>query len=223
MIRVYTLVEGQTEETFIQRVLGPHLRELGVYLTPVLVMTKRVKDGRKFKGGIARYAAVRKDLRNLLADRSAAAITTMIDYYGVPEDFPGRALLPRAGSCYDRVAHLEAALRSDLGDHRFRPYLSLHEFEALLLTAPETISTVLPEEESFTHRLVEEVAGFRSPEEIDDGPETHPAARITRLAPRYRKTVHGPLAIERIGLSAIRRSCPHFDEWVTWLEGLRPA
>lgn len=222
MIRVYALVEGETERTFIEEVLIPHLQDLGVYLTPVLVMTKRASDGRKFKGGVSRYAAVRKDLRNLLADRSVVAVTTMIDYYGVPEDFPGRASLPRAGSCYNRVAHLEASFRADLDDPRFRPYLSLHEFEALLLTAPETIATVLPEE-AFAHRLVEEAAGFRSPEEIDDGPETHPAARIARLAPRYRKTLHGPLAIERIGLSAIRRSCPHFNEWVTWLEGLRPA
>jgi Domain of unknown function (DUF4276) len=222
LIRVYTLVEGQTEETFIKRVLGPHLQELGVYLTPVLVMTKRVKDGRKFKGGISRYAAVRKDLQRLLADRSAAAITTMIDYYGVPEDFPGHAAMPRAGSCYDRVAHLEAALRSDLDDPRFRAYLSLHEFEALLLAAPEMIGSILPEG-PFAARLAEEIRGFRSPEEIDDGPETHPAARILRLAPPYRKTMHGPLAVERIGLATIRQNCPHFDEWVTWLEGLRPA
>lgn len=222
MIRAYALVEGQTEQTFIQRVLGPYLQDLGIYLTPVLVVTKRVSDGRKFKGGISRYAAVRRDLRNLLADRAAGAITTMIDYYGVPEDFPGHAALPRAGSCFDRVAHLEASLRADLDDPRFRPYLSLHEFEALLLTAPETIGSVLPGN-PFVDRLAEEVAGFRSPEEVDDGPETHPAARIVRLAPLYRKTVHGPLAAERIGLSAIRRSCPHFNEWVTWLEGLRPA
>jgi hypothetical protein len=222
LTRVYALVEGQTEETFIQRVLEPHLRNLGVYLTPILVMTKRVKDGRKFKGGVSRYATVRKDLQRLLADRNARAVTTMIDYYGVPEDFPGHASLPRAGSCYDRVAHLEASLRSDLDDPRFRPYLSLHEFEALLLSAPEMIGSVLPER-SFADRLAEDIRGFRSPEEIDDGPETHPAARILRLAPPYRKTVHGPLAVERIGLSAIRRSCSHFDEWVTWLEGLRPA
>lgn len=222
MIRAYALVEGQTEQTFIQRVLGPHLQDLGVYLTPVMVVTKRVSDGRKFKGGISRYTAVRRDLRNLLTDRGAGAITTMIDYYGIPEDFPGYAALPLAGSCYDRVAHLEASLRADLDDPRFRPYLSMHEFEALLLTAPEALGTVLLGE-FFAARLAEEVAGFPSPEEIDDGPETHPAARITKLAPLYRKTVHGPLAAERIGLSALRRSCPHFNEWVAWLEGLRPA
>lgn len=219
MTRAYVLVEGQTEETFVKRVLGPHLATLDVFLTPILVATKRVKEGKKFKGGVTRYEPVRTDLLKLLNDRSAAAVTTMIDYYGLPEDFPGLAALPAGASCYQRVAFLEEALRSDFEDPRFRPYLSLHEFEALLLTSPLEIGGVLLEM-SAMERLAQEVRSFRSPEEIDDGPETHPAARILRLVPAYRKTLHGPLAVERIGLPALRRSCPHFNEWVAWLESL---
>ena len=143
MTWAYVLVEGQTEETFIKRVLGPHLATLGVYLTPILVATKRAKDGLKFKGGVTRYEPVRKDLLRLLSDRSAAAVTTMIDFYGLPGDFPGVASLPTRVSCYQRVGFLEDALRSDLDDPRFRPYLSLHEFESLLLTSPLEIGGVL--------------------------------------------------------------------------------
>jgi hypothetical protein len=168
---------------------------------------------------VTRYEPVRRDLLRLLNDRGAAAVTTMIDYYGLPEDFPGLASMPPGASCRQRVAFLEEALRSDLDNPRFRPYLSLHEFEALLLTSPLEIGGVLLEVDAM-ERLAQDVRSFASPEEIDDGPETHPAARILKQAPAYRKALHGPLVVERIGLEGLRESCPHFNEWVTWLESL---
>jgi hypothetical protein len=58
------------------------------------------------------------------------------------------------------------------------------------------------------------------PEEIDEGPNTHPAARIRRHFPGYRKTLHGPLVSERIGLDVIRRKCLHFDGWLRRIEAL---
>ena len=212
------LVEGQTEETFIRDLLGPHLASRGVHLQPVLVSTKRVKSGLKFKGGINRYEPVRKDLRRLLADSSVAAVTTMIDYYGLPEDFPGVASIPRGASCHVRAEHLETALHADLGAPRLRPYLSLHEFEALLLVDLEEIGATLLDSRAAAQ--VADDVGLCPPEEINDGPETHPAARLRRHFPVFRKTVHGPLIAARIGLCPIRQKCPHFDRWLTWLESL---
>lgn len=34
----------------------------------------------------------------------------------------------------------------------------------------------------------------------------------------YRKTVHGPLAAQRIGLHRIREECPHFATWLRMVE-----
>jgi hypothetical protein len=45
LTRAYVLVEGQTEETFVKRVLGPRLAAVEVFLTPILAATKRVKEG----------------------------------------------------------------------------------------------------------------------------------------------------------------------------------
>lgn len=36
----------------------------------------------------------------------------------------------------------------------------------------------------------------------------------------YRKTLHGPLLAERIGLDRIRAECPRFDAWLRRLESL---
>lgn len=71
-----------------------------------------------------------------------------------------------------------------------------------------------------TGRLTAEAALFATPEEINEGADTHPAARILKHAPGYRKPLHGPLIANRIGLATIRSRCPHFDQWLTNLAEL---
>ena len=94
MKRLLVLVEGRTEETFVWNVLQPHLGLFGVSPTAVVLKTKRVKSGGAFRGGVTSTAQVLGDLRRLLGDTGAAAVTTIIDYYGLPDDFPGMATRP---------------------------------------------------------------------------------------------------------------------------------
>jgi hypothetical protein len=215
------LVEGQTEETFVRDVLGPHLLTFQTVLHVTIISTKRIKTGGKFRGGVTGYAQVRREVRNLLEDTGAVAVTTMIDYYGLPGDFPGKENLPR-GTCYQRAEHLERAFQSEISHRRFLPYLSLHEFESLLLVLPGEIGNVLSAPPSL-ERLAADVAGYASPEEVNDGPTTHPSERIRRSAPGYQKRLHGPLVAARIGLQAIRERCPHFAAWLRHLEELPDA
>ncbi len=218
MRRVHVLAEGQTEETFLRDVLAQHLSKFDVYLTPIVVSTKRVKSGLKFKGGVTNYRKFKRELQSLLGDRSADAVTTMIDYYGLPGDFPGLGTRPKTDSCYLRVADVEDALKTDLQNPRFLPYLSLHEFEALLFTSPSEVDAAFPG--TVADRLAAMAASVESPEEINDGPQTHPAARIKSLLPAYRKPLHGPMIASRIGLEVMRQKCRHFDAWVTSLENI---
>ena len=218
MREILILVEGQTEETFARDILRPHLLPRELVLVPIVVATKRVKAGGKFRGGVQSYRQVEGDVQRLLNHRGAAAITTMLDFYGLPEDFPGWASLPRPGSCYEQVQHLEEAFRADIDHRLFLPYISLHEFEALLLVDPQEIASAFPGQS--LEGLGAEVAPFPSPEEVNDGPETHPAARIQRSARGYQKTLHGPTIAARIGLQRIRERCPHFDAWLRRLEDL---
>jgi hypothetical protein len=216
------LVEGQTEETFVRDVLGPHLLGFQTALHVTIISTKRIKTGGKFRGGVTGYAQVRREVRNLLEDTGAVAVTTMIDYYALPDDFPGQANLPRGGTCYQRAEHLERAFQSEISHRRFLPYLSLHEFESLLLVLPEEIGRALPTAAA-VDLLKADIAGYASPEEVNDGPTTHPAERIRRSAPGYQKRLHGPLIAARIGLQAIRERCPHFAAWLRRLEELSDA
>jgi len=219
---VLVYVEGQTEETFVRDALSPYLRQrCEILLRPTLARTKRTKSGQTFKGGIVSYRQVRKDILNLLRDSNPALITTMMDYYGLPDDFPGKDA-PPVGTPYDRVRHLEEALKNDVGHPRFLPFLVLHEFEALVLVEPEKLGTVLPQYRDRVP-LLEDKIGSLPPEEINEGSETHPAARILRYFPGYQKRLHGPRVVQDIGLDRIRRKCPHFNEWLGQLELLCAA
>ncbi len=220
MTRVLILLEGQTEETFTRNILQPYFSYRGVYLEWKIVVTKRTKSGQTFKGGITSYARLRRDVLRLCGDTNAAAITTMLDYYGLPDDFPGKNSL-QGNTPYQRVAFLENAFANDIGKQRFIPFLTLHEFEALLFARPQEIISAFPDLDRHDRSAFErEIQTLPQPEEIDEGAQTHPAKRISRHIRAYRKTWHGPLIAQRIGLLEIRQKCPHFNNWLVELEHL---
>src|SRR5262245_48173036 len=129
MKRGLVLVEGQTEERFVNECLAPYLLERDLILErPTLVTTKRVVGGPHFKGGLLRYSHVKRDLQRLLHDTNTSVITTLFDYYALPSDFTGMRNRPM-GSALDRVTHVEAAWAASIDDRRFVPHLALHEFE----------------------------------------------------------------------------------------------
>jgi hypothetical protein len=219
MKKVLIYVEGQTEETFVRDVLAPFLwQKCQIVLTPTLARTKRTKSGQTFKGGIVSYEQVKRDILRLLGDSSAVLVTTMIDYYGLPNDFPGKASLP-AGTPYERVQYLEQAFKNDIGHSKFLPFLVLHEFEAFVLVNPENLGRVLPLYKNRLSNLVTNI-GSIPPEEINEGADTHPSARILQHLPGYQKRLHGPRVVQHTGLSTIRNKCPHFKDWLIGLENL---
>ncbi|MBN1593201.1 MAG: DUF4276 family protein [Candidatus Coatesbacteria bacterium] len=222
MTKVLVYVEGQTEERFVRTVLASHFEQRGIFLIPKILTTKIVKTGPDFKGGLSPGCygrTVNRELRNLLRDSSAAAVTTMFDYYGLPDDFPGRAS-PQGKDCFERVRFVEEQFGLDMGSERFIPYCQLHEFESLLFSEPAEIPRAFPDGPDQTSALIQIAATFRSPEEIDDNPSTHPSARLDALYRRYRKPLHGSLIAGQIGLERMRKKCHHFNEWLTKLEGL---
>lgn len=215
MKRLLVLVEGQTEETFVNNVLAPHLASFQVWPAATCICTKRVQGRRAFRGGIGSYGKVKNDLQ-LLLNSAPHAVTTLFDYYGLPSDFPGSSA---PGSATARVGQIEEAFGADIADPRFIPYLMLHEFEAMLFTEPRVIGSVLLDDTAGA--VLETIAARRtSPEEINDGNETHPSRQITNYLPGYQKPLHGPQIAARIGIDAIRGKCPHFSQWLARLEAL---
>ncbi|MEW6202789.1 MAG: DUF4276 family protein [bacterium] len=225
VVKVLILVEGQTEERFIKDIITPHLEKFDVFPIPIIVTTKRVKSGADFKGGISSYTKVKREIQRLLGDTGAKAVTTMLDFYALPDDFPRKKSIINI-NCYGKVKIVEDALVEDVNHKKFIPYLQLHEFEGLLFSLPETIAKPFADITTTEYRrLVNELQNirksFKTPEEIDDNPETCPNRRIKKLIPYYRKVLYGTVIARNIGLDTIRQECPHFNQWIEKLEALK--
>ena len=219
--KVLILAEGPTEEAFIKQVLAPAMP--GLWLIPTIVKTK-VTGAKAEKGGSVTYHEFKRQLNLLLRDSSASMVTTMADYQGLRSDFPGRER-PEGHTPAARVFFVEAAMKADVTDARYLPFLALHEFEALLFVKPQIIADVLrrPVLARPLQKIREQFPA--TPEEINDSPLTSPSARIESAcaevcgSPRiFHKRTHGPIITARIGLEQIRMECPHFNDWMTKLE-----
>jgi hypothetical protein len=220
MSRVIAVVEGQTEQGFVREVLAPFLSHKNVYMTAQLVG----KPGHK--GGDCRYERAKRDVLALLKQEANTVVTTMFDFYALPDSWPGRAEAKAALSAR-KAAIVETAVKDDISSelgasfdkNRFYPYIQMHEFEALLFSEPATICAVLRSGES--EKEVESIrTSFQNPEEINDNYETAPSKRLSKVFADYQKRLHGLIAAQRIGIGAMRRECPHFAGWVGVLESL---
>lgn len=210
------LVEGQTEESFVNDILAPHLQAYQLQITPIILSTKRTKSGIKYKGGDVRYSKLKKELGLLLKDTNAICVTTLVDFYGLraTQDFPRYSEMPR-GTINEKIQFLEKAIQDDINHQRFLPYFSLHEIEALLFVSPDITANYFGIEPLLLHAIKND---FKTPEDINlDNPPSH---RLYDLYPKYGKVSELVQAIEKIPLTIIRAECPHFNQWLTKLEAL---
>ncbi|MCW5235214.1 DUF4276 family protein [Verminephrobacter eiseniae] len=215
MIRVYLLVEGQTEETFVNELLQPHYADKGLDLTPIVVSTSP-----GHRGGVVRYAKVKPQIERLCKQHARACVSTMFDLYALPKDFPGKSNrdFPGAANGRCKAEFLEEKLAADIGQHNFIAHLQVHEFETLLFTRIEDFKPWVDDDSMLAPlRAVRETT---APEDINDSPQTAPSERILAAMPGYRKILHGSLIACAIGLHPIRAACPHFDHWLQKIEGL---
>ena len=229
MTRLLVHVEGETEETFVNKVLAPHLYRIGyVQVGARLMGNARQRSGR---GGGRAWSAVRQGIVNHLNADAESFVSTMVDYYGLPQTgpraWPNRAdaaLLPF--SC--RSISIEHAIHDDVIRHmhhgfnasRFVPFVMMHEFEALLFSDCRRFTEAIGGSSQLSVSIQGVRDQFDTPEHINDSPLTAPSKRITALVPGYQKPLDGTNAALRIGLDTIRSQCPHFADWLTRLEQL---
>ena len=222
MIRLHIACEGQTEEVFVRTVIAPHLGSFHVFATATIVGTPKRRASAPLRKGGGGWQLWERDLRRLLDGPTPdLRVTTLFDLYGLPDGFPGRDGFAAITDTVRRCVQIERALSDHFDDRRFLPYLQRHEFEALVLGALPALREMLDAREDVdgVDRLEVEI-GNHSPEDIDDEAASAPSKRLKRHVPSYRKLVHGPTAVEAIGLVTLRRKCPKFDSWLSQLESL---
>ncbi len=230
MSRLLVLVEGETEETFVNELLRPHLCKLGFRSVGARLLGNARNRSRR--GGIRHWPAVMREITTFLKADSGLFLTTFVDYYGLParendhRSWPGasraKCLDPaRRGrfiqECMTDAVHAELSQLLDC--RRFIPFVVVHEFEGLLFSDCNRFAAEIGRTD-LTGRFTAIRSAFASPEEINDSPGTHPSKRIQELFPGYQKVLHGNLAALEIGLVNIRMACPHFHAWLTELEAI---
>ncbi len=212
---LYVYCEGPTEALFVARVLNPKFLEpCGKFATAVTA------------DGLRPFGKVQADLQDLLRNR-AARVTTLIDYYAMPPDYPGmphRPLPPgNRAIVFAEITRLENALTAALDNEpHFIANYCLHEIESLAFTSPEAIneqhrrinnSSILPQ----VAQILSAVQG--NPELVNDSPTTSPSHRLEALWPpgQYQKTVDSIGIMQRIPFQHLLNSCQHFAAWAARL------
>ena len=223
MARLLVHVEGETEEEFVDELLAAYLLGRGFSLVTARLLGNPCP--RAGRGGIRGWEASLRDIVRHLKEDRRVFTALMVDFYGMPGDWPGRLEVARLHGDAEKASFIEArivdAVQRELGgrfdSRRLVPLVMMHEFEALLFSDPEKLAASLYRPE-LAEQFVSIRNGFASPEEINDSLESAPSKRILKLYPRYEKPLGGALAAIEIGLETMRSECQHFNDWLSRLE-----
>ena len=88
MKNIYIYCEGQSEEAFVNQLLCPYFIPIGICTIPIICTTKKT-GSKKYKGGVQNYEKIHYDLTNFCKSHRHEIVTTMFDYYGMPNNTPG--------------------------------------------------------------------------------------------------------------------------------------
>lgn len=177
-IEIMAIVEGKTEEIFINLLLQPYLAKKNIFI----YATQVSKPGEK--GGDVRFIRVKRDLELHLKQRTDTYITILVDYYGT-QDWPGLDNIPLQTTPAQIAQIVNHATKAEViglfadqqAERRFIPYMAIHEFESLLFSDSSAIATELAISKTDVDSVV---TACKEPEAINNSPQTAPSKRLDR-------------------------------------------
>jgi len=217
-IEVLAIVEGKTEQIFIESLLRSYLAEKMIFISATQVS----KPGQK--GGDVRFERVKNDLALHLRQRTDTYITTFVDYYGTKE-WPGldrvapNASPEQIAACIHQATkeEVDVLFREQQAERRFIPYMAIHEFEALLFSDSAALAAELDIDEGNVSNVLAECG---EPEAINNSPHTAPSKRLDQWSRngKFAKTTTGMAVAQKIGITKMRQMCPLFNNWIDTFE-----
>lgn len=217
MKRLVVIAEGATEESFVNNILIPYFNSLGIYNSIQCFKTKHSN------GGLSKYSYIKQDIIQTIYEADVT-VTTLIDFYRLPSDFPGFNQCDVMLSHTRQVEAIEHQMKEDVErtqDRRFDnfiPYIQLHEFEALIFSSISGIDALFERNEVDYKGLQNVIDSHPNPEDINNGPNTAPSVRLKQLIPGYDKVVYGVDIIREIGMDIVLSKCPRFNGWIEKLK-----
>lgn len=208
MKRLIVICEGSTEQEFCKDVLLPYFLNKNILIDyPTL---------KKSNGGIVKWDALRRQVENHLRQERYAVVTTFIDLYALPDDYPD--------SVHGNADTIQIGMKAGIDpalSHRFIPYIQRHEFECFIFASIDVLRNNFKAHEADFTAI--ECTVSRHPhnlEDINNSPLTAPSKRLLQAIKGYDKIVYGACLAAEIGLDTIRQKCPRFHAWLTLLESI---
>ncbi len=222
-IEVYLVVEGQTEQTFVRKLLAPYVASRNnIFLHAALI-------GKV--GGSVSFEKAKNDIENFLKQQPNTYISTMVDFFRMDTKWPGyqKVCTPlgsgRKMTAKEKAEIIEGETITRLNElfpsrnvqNRVIPYVQMHEFEALLFSDAGKLA-----ENSFIDlgEIKKILCQYESPEDINEDPQKAPSKRLGVLNRGYKKTVTGIAIASAIGIEKMREQCKNFDTWLNKIEQL---
>ena len=211
MKRLCIICEGQTEREFVKNLLVPHLQTFGIYAHPSLLKARPGQRG----GGNVSVLGLGEHIRNKY--HNVNFITTLVDYYGF-KNIKGRS---KKQLEQDILNQAQSLIGQRFNAHYVRPYVQMHEFEALLFSDISKFELLRDNWNNKSQTQLRQICNrFKTPEDINNSAQTAPSKRLDDIFPGYSKISDGLLIAEDIGLAKIRQACPLFNNWIGQLEKL---
>lgn len=204
--RLVIIVEGDSEIILMNNLVIPYLYCIEGVL-PCTITAQKITTNRKLnkKGGNISFQYLKNEI-NRVAAQGQLLITTFLDLFRLPVDFPGYTA---DGA---KTSQIEVAMKEVVGLDCFIPYIQKHEFEALLFSSLEGFELVVDDADQLK-KIQNIIDAFDTPEDINGGSLTAPSKRLGQIY-SYSKTVDSELILEMLTVDLIREKCPRFNEWI---------
>ncbi|MDR6761914.1 hypothetical protein J2Y38_002123 [Flavobacterium sp. 2755] len=224
MKRIIIICEGQTEQQFCNDVLQSYFNLKNIFLQNPTIS--------KTGGGIVNWEALKHQVVTHLKQDSTSIVTTLIDFYGIHANhkYPNWQVAKLQQDKSVGMDLMEEGMQLDIPEDlrkRFVPYVQLHEFEAILFSDINVYDNNFEPDEFLDYKyLVDTINDNANPEMINDGVETAPSKRLSKILKGYysdnenMKVFYGSLLSHDIGILQIKNKCPRFNEWLSKLENI---
>lgn len=213
MKRLVIIVEGDAEESFINNVLSPYFNSIGIYN---YIQCYKIKHS---NGGLSKYSHLKKDIVNTLYENDVV-VSTLVDFYRIPSDFPGYNESLSYDKHSDQVNYLESKIKEDIELTQNRvfenlvPYIQLHEFETFIFSDIMGVDALFDQSEYDRREFINITRQYENPEDINNGVNTAPSVRLKKIIKGYDKVLFGIEIIQNLGVDLIREKCPRFNSWI---------
>jgi len=207
MKRLIIIVEGQTEEEFVNQVLAPYFRTKDILsVVPIKIATSNTS-----KGGFVNYQHLKNDVLKRIRETDVV-ISTFVDYFRIPTSIPDYLTCQSKSNVDERVTCLERAIATDINFPNFLPYIQKHEFEALLFSSSVGFENLY--DGDIISETTSVIAEYQNPEDINSRPEFSPSKRLISIMGSKEKVFEGNMIALEVGINTMLEKCPRFNNWV---------